>query len=63
MNYIEIIVITFLLGITHLIAEKIGNNREIGYGKTVLLSLLLTPFISFFIAKSSPRIDHNKTSL
>lgn len=61
MNYIEIIVIVLLLGLSHLIAEKIGKNRKIGYGGTVLWSLLLTPFIAFFIAKSSPFIDQKNS--
>jgi len=43
--------------LTHLVAEKIGSYRKVGYGKTVLWSLMLTPIIAFFIAISSPKIN------
>lgn len=57
MNYVWIITVVLFFLLTHLVAEKIGDKREIGYGKTVLWSLMLTPIIAFFIAISSPKIN------
>lgn len=57
MNYVWIITVVLFFVLTHLVAEKIGDKREIGYGKTVLWSLMLTPIIAFFIAISSPKIN------
>lgn len=58
MNYVWIITVVLFFLLTHLIAEQIGSYRKIGYGKTILWSLLLTPIIAFFIAISSPKIDN-----
>jgi len=57
MNYVWIITVVLFFLLTHLVAEKIGDKREIGYGKTVLWSLMPTPIIAFFIAISSPKIN------
>lgn len=57
MNYVWIITVVLFFVLTHLVAEKIGDKREIGYGKIVLWSLMLTPIIAFFIAISSPKIN------
>ena len=57
MNYAWIVTVILFCALTHLVAEKVGKNREIGYGKTVLWSLLLTPIIAFFIAISSPKLN------
>lgn len=57
MNYVWIITVVLFFLLTHLVAEKIGDKREIGYGKTILWSLMLTPIIAFFIAISSPKIN------
>ena len=57
MNYAWIVTVILFFALTHLVAEKIGDRREIGYGKTVLWSLMLTPIIAFFIAISSPKIN------
>ena len=57
MNYAWIVTVILFFALTHLVVEKVGKNREIGYGKTVLWSLLLTPIIAFFIAISSPKLN------
>lgn len=33
--------------LTHLIGQYIGTKREIGYGKSILWSIALTPIIGF----------------
>lgn len=58
MSYVWIITVVLFFLLTHLVAEKIGDKREIGYEKTILWSLMLTPIIAFFIAISSPKINH-----
>ncbi len=49
MNYIWIIIIALYIVLTHLVAQYIGAKREIGYGKSVFWSILLTPIIGFII--------------
>lgn len=49
MNYTWIVTVILFFALTHLVAEKVGKKREIGYGKTVLWSLLLTPIIAFLL--------------
>ena len=58
MNYIWIIIIVLYILLTHLIAQYIGAKREIGYGKSVFWSILLTPIIGFIITILSKPIDH-----
>jgi hypothetical protein len=44
MNYIIIIIIGVLeIVVIHSIAQYIGAKREIGYGKSVFWSIVLTP--------------------
>lgn len=57
MNYAWIVTVILFFALTHLVAEKVGNKRKIGYGKTVLWSLMLTPIIAFLIAILSPKIN------
>jgi Na+-driven multidrug efflux pump len=57
MNYIWILIIALYIILTHLIAQYIGAERKIGYRKSVLWSILLTPIIGFIIAKMSKPID------
>jgi hypothetical protein len=57
MNYVWIVTVILFFALTHLVADKIGKKRTIGYGQTVLWSLLLTPIIAFFIVKSSPKVN------
>jgi len=43
--------------LTHLIAKHIGAKREIGYGKSVFWSMVLSPIIGLIITKMSKQID------
>jgi len=56
-NFIWIIIIMLYLVFTHLIAQYIGTKRKIGYGKSILWSILLSPITGFIITSSSKRID------
>lgn len=49
MNYIWIIIIALYIVLTHLVAQYIGAKREIGYGRSVFWSILLSPIIGFII--------------
>ncbi|NMM47927.1 hypothetical protein [Marinigracilibium pacificum] len=40
-----------------LLVAVIGNNRRIGFLKTLIFALILTPFIAVFIALNSGRLD------
>ena len=57
MEYIWIAIIVVGIVLTHLIAKHIGAKREIGYGKSVFWSMLLTPIIGLIISKMSQQID------
>jgi len=57
MDYIWIAIIVVFSVLTHLIAKYIGAKREIGYGKSVFWSILLTPIIGLIITKMSKPID------
>jgi len=57
MEYIWIAIIVVGIVLTHLIAKHIGAKREIGYGKSVFWSMLLTPIIGLIITKMSKKID------
>jgi len=61
MNYIWIVSTAVYLVLTHLIAQKIGAKRKIGYGKTVFWSILLSPVIGLIIALMSKPIDKQQT--
>jgi len=41
MNYTWIAIIVIYIVLTHLIAKNIGEKREIGYGKSILWSMVL----------------------
>lgn len=43
--------------IVALLIAPIGKNRRIGFWKTFMWALLLTPFITIFIAMNSGRLD------
>ena len=58
MDYIWSAVIVVYIVLTHLIAKHIGAKREIGYGKSVFWSILLTPIIGLIITKMSKKIDY-----
>ena len=53
MNLFWLLIVFAYIALTHLVAKLVGEKRKIGYGKTVFLSLLLSPLIAFFIAKLS----------
>jgi len=55
MNYTWILIIALYIVLTHLIAQYIGTKRRIGYGKSILLSILFTPIIGLVITLSSQR--------
>ncbi len=57
MNYTWIAIIIIYIVLTHLIAQYIGAKREIGYGKSVFWSILLSPLIGFFISNMSNSIE------
>jgi Na+-driven multidrug efflux pump len=57
MNYIWIIIIALYIVLTHLVAKYIGEKREIGYGKSVFWSILLSPIVGFVITKMSKLTD------
>jgi hypothetical protein len=57
MDYIWIAIIIIYIVLTHLIGKNIGEKREIGYGKSILWSILFSPLIGFFITKMSNPIE------
>lgn len=57
MDYTWIAMIVVYIVLTHLIAKYIGSKREIGYGKSVFWSMVLTPIIGLVIAKMSKPTD------
>ena len=57
MNYAWIAIIVIYIVLTHLIAKNIGEKREIGYGKSILWSMVFSPIIGFFITKMSKPIE------
>lgn len=54
-----IIGLIIYLAISYFIADKIGRNKRTGFAGTLILCLLLTPFIGYLIAEggaqSNPR--------
>ncbi len=57
MEYTWIVIIVVYILLTHLIAEHIGAKREIGYGKSVFWSMVLTPIIGMILTIMSKTID------
>jgi len=56
MNYVWIIVIVLYIATTHLIAQYIGTKRNIGYGRSILWSILFSPIIGLIITLLSKKI-------
>jgi hypothetical protein len=56
--YILIMIFVLYIVLTHLIGQYIGTKREIGYGKSILWSLSLTPIIGFIKTIISKPIDN-----
>ena len=57
MNYSWIFVVIVYLVFTHLIAQYIGTKRRIGYGHSVLWSILFSPVIGLIVTLMSKRIE------
>lgn len=57
MNETWIIIILLYIVLAHLIAQYIGSKREIGYGKSVFWSILLSPIIGFIITRLSKQTE------
>lgn len=57
MSAFWIIVSILYVIITHVIAKYIGETRQIGYGKSVFFSVLLSPIVGYFITKWSKPLD------
>lgn len=58
MKLLWILIIVLYIVLTHLIAQYIGTKRKIGYGKSVLCSILLSPVIGLLITLLSKKIEH-----
>ena len=43
--------------VSYLIAAKIGKHKTLGFWKTFLLCLIISPFMGYFIAESSRQIN------
>jgi Na+-driven multidrug efflux pump len=57
MNYIWILIIVLYIVLAHLIAQYIGAKRKIGYGKSVLFSVLFSPIIGLVFTLMSKKIE------
>ena len=53
----ELIVIATVIFSTHLVAKYVGEKRQIGYGRTIMWSLLLSPVVGLCIALCSAKIE------
>jgi Na+-driven multidrug efflux pump len=60
MNYTWIIIIVLYVVLTHLIAQYIGRKRKIGYGKTVLISVLFSPIAGLICTFLSKKIEEQE---
>jgi Na+-driven multidrug efflux pump len=54
----EYVIIALYVIASHLIARYIGRKRKIGYGKSVLISVLFSPVIGLICTLSSKKIDN-----
>jgi hypothetical protein len=59
MNYTWIIVIAAYFVLTHLIAQYIGTKRKIGYGQSVLWSILFSPVIGLIATLLSKPVNES----
>lgn len=57
MVYKWFILAAIYLVLVHIVAKYIGEKRKIGYGKTILWSILFSPLIGLIIALTSARIE------
>jgi len=58
MEYIWGIIILLYLIATHLVAQYQGRKRKIGYGNSVLVSLLFSPVIGLIVTLLSKPVKH-----
>lgn len=49
--------ILIYLGLSYLVAAKIGKPKRVGFAKTFIFCLLFSPFIGFLIAESSAQAN------
>lgn len=56
-DFTLIIIICIYFIATHLIGKYIGRKREIGYGKSILWSILFSPLVGLVITLMSKRVD------
>ena len=59
MNYTLILTIVLYIASTHLIAQYIGTKRKIGYGLSVLWSILFSPIVGLIVTLLSKPIEQN----
>jgi len=57
MDYIWIVIILLYIALSHVIAQYIGTKRRIGYGKSILWSVLFSPIIGFIVTILSKQTD------
>lgn len=57
MNYVWILIIVLYIVLAHLIAQYIGKKRAIGYGKSILVSVLFSPIIGLIVTSLSRKIE------
>jgi len=57
MDYIWIVIILLYIVLSHVIAQYIGTKRRIGYGKSILWSVLFSPIIGFIVTILSKQTD------
>lgn len=57
MNYTVIFAIALYIALTHMIAQYIGTKRQIGYGQSVLWSIVFSPIIGLIITLLSKPIE------
>ena len=57
MKPIWILLIVIYIALTHIIAQYIGTKRKIGYGKSILFSVLFSPIIGLIVTLASKKIE------
>jgi len=58
MNRIWILLIAVYITLAHIIAQYIGTKRKIGYGKSILFSILFSPVIGLIVTLASKKIEN-----
>jgi hypothetical protein len=56
MNYAAIFIIVLYFVLSHSVAEYIGKKRKIGYGQSILWSILFSPIIGLIVTLLSKPI-------